>query len=311
MPQSMLFVRDFRHMTGGHLKFSHYLDYAAASGLVRPWLYLSEGSADPQGLFAAAGVRRVRRPVDADSYFVAGLDWGVLDWAGVETRGKPVINLVQHVRHANPDDPRYPYLSRPALRICPSQEVADALRVTGRVNGEIVVIPYGIDVLDAERPAIRPQPGRVFIGGLKNPAVAELVARHLQPPLRVDLCNEQTPRGAYLERLAGAALCVLLPTPTEGYFLPAIEAMVLGVPVVTVDCVGNRSFCRHEQSCLIADYDVDSLVAAALRLADDAALSERLRRGGHDMAQGQGRSQERQSFLSCLARVVETPFAPL
>ena len=41
--------------------------------------------------------------------------------------------------------------------------------------------------------------------------------------------------------------------------------MGLGCIVVTLDCIGNRGFCRHEENCFIAERRAESIVAAAQR----------------------------------------------
>jgi len=33
--------------------------------------------------------------------------------------------------------------------------------------------------------------------------------------------------------------------------MPVLEAMATGLPVVTTDCLGVRTFCRHGENCLI------------------------------------------------------------
>ena len=37
--------------------------------------------------------------------------------------------------------------------------------------------------------------------------------------------------------------------------MPVLEAMASAVPVVTTDCLGVRTFCRHGENCLIAAPD--------------------------------------------------------
>lgn len=37
--------------------------------------------------------------------------------------------------------------------------------------------------------------------------------------------------------------------------MPVLEAMASGVPVVTTDCLGVRTFCSHGDNCLIAAPD--------------------------------------------------------
>ena len=82
---------------------------------------------------------------DLTAVFVAGLDWNFFDTARLTSQRLPVINLIQGLRHAEPDCPLYRYLRRPAIRICVSPEVARAIQSTGEVNGPVFVIPNGID----------------------------------------------------------------------------------------------------------------------------------------------------------------------
>ena len=59
-------------------------------------------------------------PVSPDVLFVAGRDWRWLDPDLCAESPVPVINLLQHVLHASPDDPleRHRFLPNKAIRIC-------------------------------------------------------------------------------------------------------------------------------------------------------------------------------------------------
>ena len=70
----------------------------------------------------------------------------------------------------------------------------------------------------------------------------------------------------------------------EGFCLPLLEAMAVGTPVVSTDAHGNRDFCRHEENCLIADADPDSVSAALARVLGDAELRARLVQAGLETA---------------------------
>jgi glycosyltransferase involved in cell wall biosynthesis len=37
--------------------------------------------------------------------------------------------------------------------------------------------------------------------------------------------------------------------------MPVLEAMASGLPVVTTDCLGVRTFCQHGHNCLMAKAD--------------------------------------------------------
>lgn len=305
--KQMLFVRDFTVFTGGHLKVADYVDHVGASGLVEPLLFFTErsshGSENPFLRTAAASTPRLR---PADAYFVDGRDWRFLDAAGLDTSGRPVINLIQHVRHANPADERYRYLNRRALRVCVSRQVAQAIEATGRVNGGIVIIENGID-LKAIQLVRAEKKQRVFLGGFKNPKMAIGLARQLLGKVEIDLQVDLLPRPEFLHRVASASISVLLPNPIagEGFFLPALEAMALGSAVVVPDCVGNRSFCENGVTCLMPDYRVPALAHAVEVLMADPGFASKLCSNGQSAAAGHSLEIERSRFLEIFRRFLK------
>lgn len=304
----ILFLRDYRSFTGGHLKYLHYLNYTLAIESLRPELFLTpESAADASNIFLASGAPIVSQLLPSDAYFAAGLDWAVLDAANIDTRGSAVVNLVQHVRHADPTDPRYPYLSRQALRICVSPEIESALRATGRVDGPIVAIRIGLDLNELEAMAAPKKPGRVFIGAAKAPALGVEIAAALSVAtgLGVDLATTTLDRRGFLARMAEAEICIVLPLAQEGFFLPALEAMALGAAVVVPDCIGNRSFCRHEETCVMPDAAAPAIAAAARALATDAPLRARLALAGRATALRYSMIRERETYIAVVSRYLE------
>jgi hypothetical protein len=80
-------------------------------------------------------------------------------------------------------------LARPALRICVSAAVAEALSATGRVIGPIVVIESGIKIghiTGNMEPSVR---SGVFIAGYKAPDVGRAIAVRLRQNVDVDLAE--------------------------------------------------------------------------------------------------------------------------
>ena len=75
------------------------------------------------------------------------------------------------------------------------------------------------------------------------------------------------------------ALCFLFPSRTEGFGLPAVEAMTLGCPVVASPTPALTDVCGD--AALFADPDdVDAWVAAVQSLANDGARRDGLRARG-------------------------------
>ena len=75
----LLFHRDFRGFTGGHLKVWHYLRHAETSRRYRPGVFLTAASRrDASNPFLAGDhdwLQPAWQPERAEALFVAGLDW--------------------------------------------------------------------------------------------------------------------------------------------------------------------------------------------------------------------------------------------
>lgn len=294
----MLFTRDFTGFSGGHLKYHDYLRHTAASGLATPVLYQTPGSAeDSANPFNQCSVQRIATLRPFPAYFLAGTDWSLLDAAGITPNGAPVVNLIQGLRHAQPATPLFAYLARPALRICVSQQVADA--IAPFANGPVHTIPNGIEIIPPPRRPLT-APARILIGGFKNPGMATEIAALLHGKTEVDLITAALPREAFLARMAAASICVLLPLAAEGFFLPPLEAMALGRAAVVPDCTGNRGFCLPGETCLMPAYTAESLAAAALTLARNPAQCAAIAQAGQQMAATHTLTRERTAYIALL-----------
>ena len=318
-PRTVWFYRDYVRLFGGHVKHSHYFDHVRRMPGFAPKITFSgEPSSDSQArerhrLWPAGDGIMARRwePADRDVLFLAGVDWRYLFGSGLEALANPRINLVQHVRHAHENTELHRYLSERAIRICVSQEVADAISATGRTNGPVLTIPNGIDVasfrsLEDGSPVgfdERRQP--LTIVGYKSPEFARALSKRLDAAkFEHLLVCDFLDRSAFLALLGESRVAVCLPREREGFYLPALEAMASGCLVVTLDCIGNRGFCRHEESCLIAEHDPESLFRATTRaLAMSAAERLRMHRRTSDTVAEHSLEAERSRFHAMLGDV--------
>ena len=148
------FHRNFDRLTGGQVKHAHYFDHVRCLPGYRPRIAFTadapgtKPSPDQNRLWPAGSEFRTPRwaPQKGDVFFLAGLDWRFLAQSGLESSPNPRVNLVQHVRHGQPGTELYSHLKHRAVRICVSQEVADAINSTGQVNGPVFAIPNAVDV---------------------------------------------------------------------------------------------------------------------------------------------------------------------
>jgi glycosyltransferase involved in cell wall biosynthesis len=314
MDKQVFFYRKFTGFSGGHLKVRHYFDHINATpGHSAHIFFEPESTWGPENPWndIREQVMPLWQPEQADILFLAGLDWLALSPAQRDAPPAPIINLIQHVRHADIHDPRYPFLRHPAIRICVSQEVETAILTSGQVSTPIRTIPNGIDLSAAltNAPA-QPHSYTVLIAGLKDPALARELATSLQSlgVERVKLLTDALPRPAYLALMAQAQVVVLLPSAREGFYLPALEAMALGCMVVCPDCVGNRSFCLDRVNCYRPAFNLQALVGCALKALqmNDSDRSVMLQAAAKT-TQNHSLAHERSAFQKILFASLERP----
>lgn len=308
---TMLFHRHFRGFTGGHLKVWNYFNHVEAKEGWKPAVYFSnEYSRNQDNPWFPRLDEILRRwePEKADALFLGGHDWRMLSPAERDDHPKPIINLIQHVHHADPAHPLSAFLAHKAVRICVSTEVRDAIVATGRVNGPTFVFPNGIDLGDLPSALpISERPVDWLICGLKEDrsTIARDLARRLVAEGgwgRVEALTKLLPRTDFLRALADAVAVVLLPRATEGFYLPALEAMALGTLVICPDCVGNRSFCRDGFNALVpARCDVASLWEAMRLARTGGPRTATLVENGRRTAAGHTLARERTAFHELLA----------
>lgn len=296
--RKLLFYRDFQRYSGGHGKVWDYFNHAGRAPGWKPAIYLTPRSTAAQNPWGGQHMPLESRwaPETADALLLGGMDWTAFP---TDMPDMPVINLVQHVRHGDPSDPRHAFLSRRAIRICVSREVAHAITAEGNPNGPVMVIEAAVQL---PRGIARPQARTgVFIDALKQPDLGRrLATRLLAAGHQVELNDRRIPRQDYLTRLARAQVAVTLPRATEGFYLPGLEAMALGCATIVPDCIGNRAYLEPERNALAPPLDVDDLAAAVARLCDPG-LREKIAKAGQQTAKRFDMAGEREAFIRVLS----------
>lgn len=248
-----------------------------------------------------------------DLLFFSGHDWQVLSEEQRRQPPAPIINIVQP-RHARKQDARREFLKYPAIRIAKSEHGAAILRRHG-LNGPLFVIPDAIDLA-----ALPTLPDRkdidILIPGLKQPEFArQLYARlaawnereGLELKIHLQLPPKLPRREDFLHLVARAKCIACVPLEaargSEGFYLPALEAMALQTLVVCPHAVGNVDHCLDGVNCLVPAFTVEAIsekVQMAWRLpaAKKAALIE----GGLRTAQKHRIEEERAATLSLVHR---------
>lgn len=257
----ILFHRHYDRYSGGQQKVLDYFEHCLRHPQLAPyisWRQTSVALETTPWQEYESRIQHTFTPDDYDLVFLAGMDWQ--DYLPVKTREQTVINLIQHVRHADPNANVHPYLQEPAIRICVSEEVKQAIDSTGLVNGKTFAIPNGIDTTDLEQFDQQKIPNSVYILGLKQPELAEQLKEKLTDRHHVICHTEHVERAEVLSAMAATEISVLLPHATEGFFLPALESMRLSQLTVVPDCVGNRSFCDAGVNCLMPKLELSDLL---------------------------------------------------
>lgn len=247
--------------------------------------------------------------VDFDVLFLSGVDWRAT--IPIEERDeyrRPIINIVQHVWHACPNDQlnRHRFLPHKAIRICVSPEIEKAIMRTGRVRGPVFTIPNALEVDALTQMSPRVRDIDLLVAANKRPELGRAVAARLaRAGGTVELVAERIPRAELLELMSRARVSVLVPNPKEGFYLPALEGMALGTVVVCPDCIGNRSFCLPGENCFRPAYAEDDIVAAAEAALDEEPGLDGMRARALATVRDHDMPGERRAFLDILDRVDE------
>lgn len=268
------FYRDYKQFQGGHLKVWNYFNHLKTTQKYESHIFFSNSSVfDNNNPWTHTQRLNTWDLSKTHALFLAGLDWNAVLENPVYLEKKkiiPVINLIQGLSHANPLDIKYSFLKERAVRICVSQQVSEAIQKTGQVNGPIFTIPNAIDI------DVLPLNGNgqdyeidLLIVGIKKPILGSAIEQAFQKKLKTIVhINQLVPRSFFLELVSKAKVVVFLPHFEEGFYLPALECMAAGGLVVCPDCIGNRSFCIDNQTCLVPAYEEKAIIKTIYKALD-------------------------------------------
>lgn len=145
---------------------------------------------------------------------------------------------------------------------------------------------------------------RLVLAGGTPPEAAPLIARTQVAPLagRVDVRGYIDPA----RRLAiyEGAIALVMPSHTEGFGIPALEAMTVGVPVIAANR-GALPEVVGDAGLLFDPGDPGQLTAALTRVLDDRGLRDRLREAGWARAAGFNWRESAEKARSGWERAVE------
>lgn len=269
--------------SGGQQKVRDVFEYVRQMPDFEPHVYFppdTEWHDNPGNVWLPyrADALPVWNPQPGDILFLAGKDWGQIQPDPTLRSDIPIVAIAQP-RHVRPIDPRHDFLKNRAIRVAKSQSGLEILKRHG-VNGPIICIPDAIDFADLPEPLPRP-PTDLLIVGLKNPPMARALQAKLEDHfggrLKIELQDGKLPtRNDFLRLLNRCRIACFFPVPPEkgleGFYLPALEAMVLGKLVICPDAIGNRDFCLPDKTCLMPDYDLVSyfeMVVRALEMSEE------------------------------------------
>lgn len=305
--KTVLFYRDFRGPTGGHLKVWHYFNHVRSSQNYTPRVFFTRKSvwneSNPWWQCDESEIEQEWAPSSADVVFVGGMDWKALPRQMRRSSRIPIINIVQGLSHAVREDPKYKFLRHHAIRVCVNPLIENALLSVPDVNGPVIHVPMGLDL--EQLPQAHRARVDVVIAASKAPRLGVEIAKRLQhTSFTLELLTNALPRDEYLRKIAGSRIAVLLPSRLEGFYLPMLEAMAMKRIAVCPDCVANRAYCIPGRNGYMPEYSAHAIeVAVNSALGMSAKEARAMTHAAAQTAAAYTLERERDAFLTVLSNV--------
>ena len=304
MPRKRVaFIRQYDSYTGGHQKVRDYIDHFLHLGWEVSLTLRGTSPTHPHLFSHILGVNYTQKhdPAAADLVFLAGMDWE--QHLNASPAITPVINLIQHTRHALPDDPRYSFLTLPATRLCVSRAVCE--KVAPLANGTTHWIKMGhhFPLIDAS------QQQDLFILATKAPDLGERMASWARRQgWRVQLFTAPQEPLLVKTAMASSHVSLVLPHAKEGFYFPGIEAMYYSNWAVIPDCEANQEYCAPFSNGLSCDYTENAIKTTVVKVMSQRSslISQWRKWRGRQIASSYSLRNERQALAKILATLAPT-----
>lgn len=253
------FYRHYAGYTGGHQKVRDYIQHFIDLGWQASLCLEGQSSTEPDLFNNIAGLdlEREYTPQDADIVFLAGMDWQQFLPLGI--KNKHVVNLIQHVRHADPTQPLFDFLSQPATRICVSKSVHEA--ILPHANGPVHTIPMGHKI---DKKPVKKR-NDIYILANKQPNLGQQLTDYFLLHQYSVICHDRyVEKQAVLDAMASSRISITLPHQTEGFYLPGIEAMTLSDIAIVPDCIASIEYTAGFNNAVRCTLDYQDIINAQL-----------------------------------------------
>lgn len=290
------FFRHYHGYTGGHRKVRDYLDHFIALGW-HPSLYLSNKAATNTELFSnISGVhyQDEYNPTKADVVFLAGMDWQF--YLPLRQENQKVINLIQHIRHGDSAQALFKYLREPAIRLCVSNAVKDA--IAPYANGPCHVVKMGHTLPYIKSDIL----WDIYILANKQASLGEELAEWARElGYRVNIDTQTTDSRKVHTAMASADVTIALPHATEGFYLPGIESMWLSKSAVVPYCVANKEYANRFANIYMPEYNKKAIQNATLNALHKNTCIKRIEKLiGNNIAASYSINEERRQLAAYL-----------
>jgi hypothetical protein len=307
--------------SGGQIKVRDYFEHLKNAEYFSPKVYFNPKTLwfdNPANVWAS--YRNSKDEIKVweiginDILFLSGVDWMILDEKQKLSPPVPVVNIA-HPRHTRTQDKRNEFLKYPAIRITKSSLSKSILEKYG-VNGPVFLIPDAIDPKDIPAPNLNPEID-ILIVGLKNPELAKKIYkaqlflnnfRKKKLVIDVQLPPKLPTRTDFLNLVNNSKTIVFLPLEekfgSEGFYLPALEAMFMKKLVICPFAVGNIDFCIDDKTCIMPKYNFLSIlfsIKKALNLTDNER--ERLISNASEITKNHLLENEKKAVINLLKQV--------